>query len=415
VFDTFTCGDIAQFNPSQISTACSFDVSIWDSFEASVVCPVLCDQCDACEVRKVTAQVVDSAGFVVDDRGSSVAYFGYASAIFGDTMAIVAFSAGAAYVYERNMANYWLVQQKLEPSDGGDNDSFGYRVQMTANDIAVTSYSVNVYAGAVYLFSRNNSGEWEETQKLTGNNNPLENFGYGLQFSPEANLLAVGARSSGIYIYEHPTMIDWELVQLLPKVTSFFGDEIAISDEFIVTPGRLGDQCNIYFYSKRIAGEWSEASIVSLGDFPLIGFSAKVAFFSNEILAVGTPNGFNDEGEQTGVVHILSKSGSNWVKSQTLVAADGQAGDQFGMSITFAGDTLAVGSWKADNGNGAVYLFKRDVSNEWRGEKIVAEDGEEGDEFGRKVSASDSTVIIGATGDDDRLGSVYVTQLSCAD
>jgi len=417
VFDSFTCGDIAQLNPSQISTACNLDLSIWDSFEASVVCPALCDQCGVCEDRKITAQTVDLAGTAIDDRGSSAAYFGYALAIFGDTMAVGAFAAGtgAVYIYERNVANYWQVQQKLQPSDGADNDSFGYRVQMTANEIAVTSYAINFYAGAVYLFSRNMDGTWEETQKLVDDNGGFfNNFGYGLQFAPEADILAVGGRSAGLYIYERPTILGWELVQLLPKVTSFFGDEIAISDEFIVTPGRLGDQCNIYFYSKRIAGEWSEASIVSLGDFPLINFGPKVAFFSNDIVAVGTSNGSNAEGKQTGTVHILSKSGSTWVKVQTLVAGDGQTGDRFGISVTFAGDTLVVGSMEVDNGTGAVYLFSRVVGNEWSEvEKVVAEDGEEDDVFGREISAYGSAVVIGASGDDDFLGSVYVTQMDC--
>lgn len=374
--------------------------------------------CSSCEFSKVTAQTLLAETVIADRQNDS--HFGYASALFGNTLAVGAFgydnSKGAVYVYEKN-GNSWQAQNKIEATDGANSDSFGYRVAMTANTMAVTAYGINNYKGAVYVFERNGEGEWQQSQKLVDDNGPFSNrFGYSVQFSPDNSVLAIGSTGNGLYLFERGISLQWELVQNVKRSDStFFAQYVAISDEFIVTTAKTGNYCIVVFYS-RIDDVWTEFQSLSCGPFRLKGHGPQLSL-SGDTLAVSTSNGLNSKGLETGIAYIFSRvkpSEIFWEATQTLEAEDGQVGDKFGLSVTFVGDVLVVGSpQEFAGGPGAAYLFSKDDDQWVENEKVMADDGVVDDNFGRSVSASDSTIAIGANFDDSKKGSVYV--LECDD
>ena len=90
-------------------------------------------------------------------------------------------------------------------------------------------------------------------------------------------------------------------------------------------------------------------------------------------------------------------------QSDKLIAADGQASDQFGSAVAIAGDRVIVGANRANIdgrvAQGAAYLYERDVGtlNNWNQvAKLTASDGAAGDEFGWAVGISGETVVVGA-------------------
>ena len=100
-----------------------------------------------------------------------------------------------------------------------------------------------------------------------------------------------------------------------------------------------------------------------------------------------------------------------------LTASDGSAWDYFGRSVSISGDTVVVGAYGHDDAghySGAAYLFERDEGgpgNWGQVAKLTASDGAEGDIFGGSVSISSDTVVVGAYGDDDNgynSGAVYL-------
>lgn len=98
-----------------------------------------------------------------------------------------------------------------------------------------------------------------------------------------------------------------------------------------------------------------------------------------------------------------------------LTADDGGTGDTFGYPVLLSGDTLVVGSHRADvgtnDGQGAVYVFYRNrggTDNWGQVAKLTASDGAAGDYFGYAVSLSGDTVVVGAYEDDANRGSAYV-------
>lgn len=104
---------------------------------------------------------------------------------------------------------------------------------------------------------------------------------------------------------------------------------------------------------------------------------------------------------------------------QKLLANDGARGDNFGYSVAISGDgsVLVLGATGVDDigsNSGAAYVFTKQSDGTYvQSQKLLSSDGAEGDSFGRSVAISSdvSVVVVGAYGDDDKgssSGSAYV-------
>ncbi|PJF38983.1 MAG: hypothetical protein CUN54_09690, partial [Phototrophicales bacterium] len=97
-----------------------------------------------------------------------------------------------------------------------------------------------------------------------------------------------------------------------------------------------------------------------------------------------------------------------------LLADDGQRGDRFGRFVAASGDVIVVGAHLAnglDLRTGAVYTYDRDSPFWIQTAKLIPTDGDLGDAFGWPVAIDGDTLVVGAWGDDDLgsdSGSVYV-------
>ncbi len=93
-----------------------------------------------------------------------------------------------------------------------------------------------------------------------------------------------------------------------------------------------------------------------------------------------------------------------------MVASDGTAGDRFGRCVSLSGETAVIGAPYNDD-LGSAYVFAK-VDGIWaQTAKLSAEEGTAGDFFGTSVALSGETAIVGAWGDDDSgddSGSAYV-------
>ncbi|APR88448.1 Thiamin-phosphate pyrophosphorylase [Minicystis rosea] len=103
-----------------------------------------------------------------------------------------------------------------------------------------------------------------------------------------------------------------------------------------------------------------------------------------------------------------------WVQQQKVTAPDGAANDYFGRSISMTGDTVVIGApLDDDNGSnsGSAYVFVRSGSVWTQQQKLTAPDGTADDSFGESVAISGDTVVVSARLDDDKgsnSGSAYV-------
>ena len=90
-----------------------------------------------------------------------------------------------------------------------------------------------------------------------------------------------------------------------------------------------------------------------------------------------------------------------------LLADDGAAWDNFGVSVSINGNTAIVGASGDNNYAGAAYIFEFNGSIWTQVQKLTASNGIADDAFGYAVSISGNKAIIGATGDNNWTGAVY--------
>jgi hypothetical protein len=151
-------------------------------------------------------------------------------------------------------------------------------------------------------------------------------------------------------------------------------------------------------------------------------FGSSVAVSGNWIV-VGA---FNQNGtgaltaDRPGAVFVFAKpSSGSWTQIAQLMASNGANGDHFGRSVSISKDayTIVVGAEKNDYNtaitkSGAAYLFRAKVSSttvEWRQvEKIVAGDRDTDDNLGSSLAIDNNILVVGARGDDEYTGAVYV-------
>jgi parallel beta-helix repeat protein len=274
------------------------------------------------------------------------------------------------------------VETKLVPADGDSTDLFG-----RSNDVSFY-YAIagapqddndnGQDAGAAYIYRNNDTG-WDFLQKITATDGAAEdNFGYSVAVSQ--NYIVVGA--------------PWD--------------------------GDAGEKSGAAYIYKRVGEEWVEdvkLTAEDAGEDNRFGISVAITE-DGWHAAVGAF--FDDDfGARTGSVYIFTRTGDNtWVQKQKLLPDDAAEGDWFGVSIDIDQHYLAVGSRYDDNENGAdaggVYIFKR-IENVWtQQQKIIADDGQEGDLF-HKVALHNHNLVVGAFRDDDKgvnSGSAYVFKRS---
>ncbi|KAH8051039.1 hypothetical protein JL722_11076 [Aureococcus anophagefferens] len=95
-----------------------------------------------------------------------------------------------------------------------------------------------------------------------------------------------------------------------------------------------------------------------------------------------------------------------------LVSSDTAALDQFGVSVAIHNDIIVVGANHDDDAgydSGSAYIFKTsDGGATWpQVAKLVAPDAEAGDRFGWSVAVEGNLVVVGAMEDDTNAGSAY--------
>jgi hypothetical protein len=319
-------------------------------------------------------------------------YFGYSVDIDGDTIVVGShydtsyyWTTGKAFVFDRDEGgkDNWDRVAVATPTDGDDNDFFGYSVSISGNTVVVGAIqhdATGTNSGAAYVFDRNQCGSdsWGQVKKITSDDAATsDRFGSAVAIS--GNTISAGAP---------------------------YDDDNSSDSGSVYT----------YYYDRRGFREIQKITTSDGGGGNPIGRSVAV---DNDILVVGVPS--DDEfGENAGAVYIFERfqNGSEyWGEMKKITASDGMAGDRLGYSIAISGDTVAAGAYLLDaNGQdaGAVYIFSRNqggADNWGLVKKIIAEDGTAEDFSGCSVAIHEDTVIVGAGSDDGigpNSGSVYI-------
>jgi len=340
--------------------------------------------------------------------------------------------AGAAYVFEYDGSN-WTQTQKIIAADGAADDVFGYAVAISGNNIVVGvpwDDDDGEKSGSVYLYKRNGDA-WSEKAKFTASDAGADNR-FGIDVGVDAEYVIVGAffdddfgtRSGSAYIYriENAGWVQQEILKASDGAKGdWFGVSVYIDGQYAAVGSRYDDNENgndagaVYIFRNE-GTDWIEQDklIASNG-------AANDLFHINAVhhdYAVVGAYQDDDNGNNSGSAYLFKRSGPNWLQQVKLLASDGEIGENFGADVIMSGSRIAVSAYR-DNENGSnsgsVYLYDYDGSGWNEFHKIIATDGAAGDYFGLPIDLDQNHLLVSARNDDDNgenAGAVYIYQLT---
>lgn len=332
---------------------------------------------------------------------------GFSVAADGATVAAGAWQAsdiGAVYIYVRSGLT-WSQQAKLVASDAAVGDFFGNSVALDGDTIIVGARGDDT-TGAAYVFVRSGT-VWTEQAKLTPGDATPTDFGWSVALDGDTAVIGAPFSSTGAaYVFTRSGTTWSEQAKLVASdgaAGDEFGRGVGIDTDTVVVGaseahiGPTGDAGAAYIFT-RSGTTWTQqaklvASDADTGD----SFGGAVAISSGTVCAGAISD--DEGGSSAGAVYVFTGAGATWAQQAKLLTDDIEAGDGFGRSVSVDGDTLVAGTSLEDTGGanaGAAYVFLRSAGAWYQQVKLQGDDTGEGDVFGFSVSLSQDVVICGA-------------------
>ena len=369
---------------------------------------------------------LQSPGFGTDLYAESVS-------IDGDTAVVGAYyedvyvpsykaNAGVVWVYTRN-GSTWSEQTHFTASTPVANEYWGERVLLKGDALFVGQpkkdvSGLPVQTGAVTVLERTGSS-WNEQQELAPADLTLgDDFGWSMAI--DGNTLIIGApmqntRTGAAYVFTKSGST-WSLQQKLlasnAGVYDYFGVSVDIAGDTAVIAAS-GEDTSVsgsgaVYVFERNGSTWTEKQLFKQDNPSNNDTTRKVAISGNIIVASSWhPDNF------AGSAYVFTKSGGTYTQTQELKPNDTAAGQNFGSTLQFDGETLVIGADSNIYGSfsqtaGSAYVFKN-INGTWtQTQKITASDGAIGDEFGNSISLSGNDIMIGAERHNSARGAAYI-------
>lgn len=340
--------------------------------------------------------------------------FGSSVSISGNTLAVgapgQAGSTGAVYVFQRS-GTAWTLQAYLIASNGQPNDSFGVSVSLSGDTLAVgapgeasSATGVNgnqadnsaPQSGAVYLFQRDIAGWRQQAYLKAHNTDGGDQFGGSVSLSGSS--LAIGASGEA------------------SSAVGINGDGANNSAPSSGAVYVFQYNGSAWAQQAYVKASNSEAGDQFGGSVSLSGDSLAVGAIGEDSSATGLGGSQADNGASgSGAAYLFQSVGGVWAQQAYVKASNSRGQLSFGGSVSLSFGALAVGasqensgatlangdqSSQAAPGSGAVYWFLRSGTVWGQRGYLKAMNPDSGDAFGSSVALFDTTLCVGAPGED---------------
>jgi hypothetical protein len=336
---------------------------------------------------------------------------------------------GAVWIFTRTGSTWKQQGSKLTAKGEKAEGSFGQAVALSGdgNTALIGGPQDNGGAGAAWVFTRSGS-TWKQQAELLGSKKPRpDSFGSSVALSADGNTALVGAfragesrgaalvftRSGSHWAQQGKTLTGRDEVR-----SGEFGNTAALSADgntaVVGAPNDKGGVGAAWVFT-RSGSNWTQqgAKLKAARETKLAQFGNSVALSSDgQTILVG---GFR-ENNAVGAAWIFTRSGTTWKEAAKLTAAGATPVATFGYTVALsaAGATAAVGAPGNDNGAGAVWVFKRSGSAWKQGAKLTGAGADPGATvgFGVALSSDGKTAAIGGPNDGDGVGAVWFKRIS---
>ena len=337
-----------------------------------------------------------------------------ATGVNGDGGNDDAIESGAAYVFRR-LGSSWIQEAYLKPSNTDPGDGFGHAVAVSGDTIVVGAVNEDSAAtgidgnqasnasgesGAAYVFRRIGSAWSQEAYLKASNTGAGDAFGHSV--AVDGDTIVIGA---------------WREDS---SATGINGNQ-ANND--------AGNSGAAYVFVRDVT--WTQQAYVKASNtggfvFPVSSgdaFGYSVAL-SGDILLVGAPfegssatgvNGNQNDNSRinAGAAYAFVRTGSSWSQEAYLKSSNTGMSNNFGRSVSVAGQTAVVGEPfenSSSPASGAAHVFTRDGTGWSAQASLKASNPNTNDFFGISVSVSGERLVIGAMQEDSNASGVNGNQ-----
>ncbi|MGE4619922.1 MAG: HYR domain-containing protein, partial [Planctomycetota bacterium] len=290
--------------------------------------------------------------------------FGAAVAVDEDLVAVGApgkfVGRGTVFLYRRIGDGWWNYEGTVTAFDAQPGWSFGSSVDIDNGKLIVgaTMSGTGTGAGAVYVFSMT-SNMWLLEQKLEASNGEP---GDGVGFSVKSynGKIATGApgRDSGgstnsgaVIIFEDAAGLWMESATKSPAIPQPFGEygtSLDMNQEHLIVgaPGEDSDQGAAYLYD-RLSSMWVNPQRFSPSINEEMGLYGSGVALDVRTVVISSPIAGDDQGN----ICIYRQENGSWNQVQNLLSLNDQSnGERFGTSISCELPFLLVGCSGEDYG-----------------------------------------------------------------
>jgi hypothetical protein len=318
-------------------------------------------------------------------------------------------NSGAAYIFELK-AGTWVQLARLTASDGVLNHFYGGDVDIDGDRVvisAVNDSQVASTAGAVYIYDRDSSGNWNETKIVASDGTSVDRFGTALSLDGDRLIIGSeddenGIRSGSAYVFENIAGVWTEVVKLLPSdivADDYFGRSVSLEGDVAIVGAERqlvnGDAAGVVYVFEYSSNAWSQTHKLSAtNSYNNLAFGLDVDLQGSRMLIGSNGGGF-----------IFDYAMGSWSQTQRLSGA--------AFVVSLDGDIAVTAHPFVTDGSvrtGISYVHELS-SGTWYRTAIIRGDGVENGFFGRSIALKGDVVFIGAPYDDVlgyQSGSVYV-------
>ena len=343
--------------------------------------------------------------------------FGNAIAVDGDEVfvgeATYEMRSGVVYVFGRDPSGNWIQTQRIEPSSAEPGDRFGIGLAKYENRLLVSATRADEGAGAVYVYQAQ-GGTWIESGRLeTTDRSPADSLGTGLAMNNDwimVGTIAQDDRTGAAYAFRREGESWVQHSKIRPADIDegdTFGSRIALQGNQMLISAPFGSdgEGRVYSFTYREDSDtWEE-----MGQLQAPALSDQTMFGTD--LAIG--DGFSlvgAPGAGMGAVFVYGLSGDMWQLASLLYPYESTGGAmEFGGSIALDGNSALIGAFSAVQGQGRVFSYTFNPETfEWNAAAKISSDEDGRAFFGRTVGLGGNIAVGVANGADRGAGAAWV-------
>ena len=326
---------------------------------------------------------------------------------------------GAVFVFD-NIDGTWTMTQEITATDGGSGDTFGSAIAFDGTTAVIGAYGAMIDGaplGAAYVFTLAD-GTWTQTQKLTADDSDpagLLNFGFSVGLSGSTILVGADAATFGANDFQGAVYVFNETGGTWTQTQKFSGDDAGVGDIFGISLAFDGTNAVVGAYAQNqgtgaayvfanSGGTFTQTQKLVASDAATVAYFGGAVALSGSTILIGSFSASPGGVDSQGAAYIFTNTGGIWTQTQELFADDGVASDQFGRALALDGTTALIDAPgaagpegpNAGTAYGAVYVFDGSGGTWTQTQKLYANDGQRGAQFGWPVTLDGDTALMGS-------------------